>query len=269
MVEVKDTVRCLHRLSLFLKTVLSKPYFEDFSHDQNVYDVSVFSCVQKQQGVMTVLVAQRNMRNISFLTLRSPRMMTRMMTTTMRKRSAHPMMTNHPPVHQIPTHPLEGIPAAVGTLSWALLNLSPRAPVPTVARNPPQGEFGPADEPRLQAAEERCSLGEPGRLHQELSPQAVRAAPLAAACPLVWSCPHPSTASPQEPRCRRPADMSHCPLREDHLQSDPFPPFTLFPLAATRHPMLGPLPRHSGYSTEPLDTCHGRAQVQRVVVSSR
>lgn len=218
---------------------------------------------------MNVCVAQRNRRNISFLTWRSPRTMTTMMTMMMRKRSAHPMMTNHPPVRQTPTHQQQGIPAAVGTLSWALLNPSPRAPVPTLVRNPPQEEFGLADEPPLQAAGEHCSPGGPGRLHQELSPPAVRAVPQAAVSPLVWSYPHPSTASPQGRRCPRPADMSHCPLREDHLPSEPFPLFVLFPPAATGHLKLGPLPCHSGYCTEPLDTCRGRAQVQRVVMSNR
>lgn len=205
---------------------------------------------------MNVCVAQRNRRSISFLTWRSPRMMTTMMTTMMRKRSAHRMMTNRPPVPQTSTHQQEGIQAAVGTPSWVLLNLRPRALKRTLVRNPPQGEFGQAGEPPLQAAGEHCSPGRLGRLHQELFPPAVRAVPQAA-------------ASPQGRRCPHPADMSHCLLREDHLPSDPFPLFILFPIVAIRHPKQGPLPPHSGYSTGPLDTSHGRAQVQRVVMSNR
>lgn len=235
----------------------------------NLKDVRVVLCRQKQQEVKSVCVAQKNRRNISFLTWRSLRTMTTTMTTMKRKRSLYPMRTHRPPVRQTPTHQQEGIPAAVGTPSRALLNPSPRAPVPAPVGSPPQGEFGPADELPLRAAGERCSPGGAGRHRQELSPPAMRAAPPAAASLHVWSYPHPSTASPPGRSCPRQASMSHPPLREDLLPSDPFPLFVLFPPAATGHPKLGPLPRHSGYSTGPLDTCRGRAQVQREVTSNR
>lgn len=196
------------------------------------------------------------------------------MTTTMtmmmrRKRSPHPMTTHHPPVRQTPTRQREGIPAAVGTLNRALLTPSPRAPVPAPVRSPPQGEFGPAGEPPLLAAGERCSPGGVGRYRQEPSPPAVRAVPPAAASPPALSCLHPSTASPPGRSCPRPADTSHLPQREDHLRSDPFLLFFPFCPAATGHHKLGPLHRHSGYSTGPRDTCHGRALEQRVVISNR
>lgn len=195
-----------------------------------------------------------------------------MMTTMMmrrRKRSQYPMTIHHPPVRQTPTHQQGGIPPVVGTLIRALLNASPQALVPALHRNPPQGEFGRTEEPPLQAAEEHCFHGEPGRHHQELSPPVVRAVPPAAASPHVWNYPHPSIASPLEQSYPHPADMSHPPLREDHLPSDPFLLSVLFRPAAIGHPKLGCLPRHSGYSTGRLDTCHGRAQVQRVVMSNR
>lgn len=216
---------------------------------------------------MSVWVALRNRRNINFLTWRSLRTMTTQMTMTMRKTS--PTMIRHPPVHQTPTHQQEGTPAAVGTLSRALLNPSLPAPVPVPVRSCPQGEFGPVDELPLQAAGERCSPGGALRHHQELSPPVVRAVPPAAASLHVWSCHHPSTASPPGRSCLHPAGMSRPPLREDHLPSDPSLLFSLFHPAATAHPKLGLLPCHWGYSTGPQDTCHGRAQVQRVALSNR
>lgn len=235
---------------------------------ENLKDVYVTVCVQKQQEAMSVCVAQRNRRNISFLMWRSLRTTTTTMTTTTRKRSPHPMRTHRPLVHQTPTHHQEGSPATVGTLSRALPNLSLRALVPAPVRSPPQGAFGPADEPPLHAAGERFSPGEAGRRRQEPSPPAVRAVPPAEASPHDWSYPHPSTASPPGRNCPHPADTSHPPLREDHLPSDPSLLFVQFRQAATDHPKLGPLPHHWGYSTGPLDTCHGRARVQRVVMSN-
>lgn len=216
---------------------------------------------------MSVWVAPRNRRNINFLTWRSLRTMTTQMTMTMRK--ASPMRTCHPPVRQTPTHQQEGTPAAVGTLSRALLNPSPHAPVPVLVRSYPQGEFGPVDEPPLQAAGEHCSPGGAGRHHRELSPPVVRAVPPAAASLHGWSCHHPSTAFPPGRSCLHPAGMSRPPLREDRLPSDPSLLFFLFHPAATGHTKLGLLPCHWGYSTGPLDTCHGRAQVQRVALSNR
>lgn len=183
-------------------------------------------------------------------------MMTTTMTTMRMKKSAHRMTTNSPPVHQRPTSQQEGSLVAVGTLRRGHLNLSPRPLAQALVRNNPQGGFGPADEPPVLATGERCFPVRPGRLRQERSPPAARAVPRAA-------------ASPQGQRCPRPAGMSQCPLREDHLPSDPFPLFVLFPPAATGHPEQGPLPRLSGYSTGPLDTCHGRAQVQMAVKSNR
>lgn len=225
----------------------------------------VLLCRQKQQEAMSASVPQRNRRNISSLTWKSPRATRKRTTTTMRKKSAHPTTTNRPPAPQTPTRQQRAIPAALGTLGRALLNGSPRAR----PRNPPQGEFGAADALPPQAAGERCSPRGPGRLRPERSLPAARAVPPAAACPHVWSCPHPSTATPRGQRRPCPASMSHCPLREEHPPSDPFPRFVLLPPAATGRPEPGPLPRHSGYSTEPLDTCLGRAQVQGRVTSSR
>lgn len=216
---------------------------------------------------MIACVAQRDRRNISLLTWRILRTM--MMTTTMmRKRSPHPT-TIRRPVRQTPTHQQEGIPAVVGALSRAPRTLSPRAPVPAQDKSSPRGEFGSTDEPHLQAAGERCSLGGDGRHRREPSPPAVRAVPPAAAFPPVWSCPRPSAASLRGQSCPRPADTSPPPLREDHLPSDPSLLFVPFRPSATGHHRLGPLPRHSGYSTGPLDTCHGRALVQGVVMSNR
>lgn len=179
------------------------------------------------------------------------------------------MTTHHPPVRQTPICQQEGSQAAVDTLSRALLTLSPRASVPAPFTRPPQEEFGPADEPPPQAAGEHCSPGGAGRLRQEASPPAVRAVPPAAASPPVLSYLHPSTASPPGQSCPRPADTSHPPLRGDHPPSDPFLLFIPFYPAITGHPQLGHRPRHSGYSTGPLDTCHGRVPVQRVVMSNR
>lgn len=192
--------------------------------------------------------------------------MTTTMTMMRRKRSPRPMMTHHPPVRQTPTHQQEGNPAAVGALSRALLTPSP---VPAPFKSLPQGEFGPADKPPPLAAGELCSPDGAGRHRREPSPPAVRAVPPAAASLPVWSCPHPSTASPPGQSCPRPTDMSHPPLREDHLPSDPSLLFVPFRPAATGHHKLGPLPRHSGYSTGRPDTCHGRPLVQRVVMLNR
>lgn len=217
---------------------------------------------------MIVCVAQRNRRNISFPMWRSLRMMMTMMMTMMRRRSPHPMTTHHPPVRLTPTHQREGIPAAVGTLSRAPMTLTPQGPVPARVKNAPRGEFGPADELPHQAAGERCSPGGAGKHRQELSLPAVRAAPPAAASPPVWSCPHPSTVFLPGLNCPHPADMSHLRLKEDRLPSDPFLLFIPFHPAVTGHRKLEPLPCHSGYSTGPPDTCHGRAPIQRVVMSN-
>lgn len=192
------------------------------------------------------------------------------MMMTMMRRSVRPMMTSHRPVRRTPTRQLEGIPALVGALSRTLLKSRPQPPVQqTLARNTLQGEFGPAAGPLRLPAGERCFPGGPGRRQQQLSPPAVRAVHPAAASPHVWSYHHPFTAYPQGQRFPRPAGMSHCPLREDHLLSDPFPPFALFPPAATGHPRQEPLLHHSGYSTGPLDTFHGRAHIQRAVMCIR
>lgn len=177
-----------------------------------------------------------------------------------RKRSPHLMMTRLPPVRQTPTHQQGGDPAAVGNLSRAPLSLRPQV------RSPPQGEFGTADEPPRQAAGEHSSPSEAGKHHQELSPPAARAVPQAAASPHAWSCPRPYTASPLGPSCPHLADMSHLPLREDHLPSDPFLLFVPSLPAATGQHKLGPLPCLLG-CTGPLDICPGRALVHRAVMS--
>ena len=209
-------------------------------------------------------MAQRNRRNISFPTWTSPR--TTMMTMTMRKRSPYPMTTNRPPVPRTHTNQQEGALAAVGPLSRA--PPTPRPPqAPAPVRSTRRGGCGSADEPPHQAAGELCSPGGAGRRHREPSPPAVRAAPPAAASPPVWSCPHPSTACPPGLSCPHPADMSHLHLKEDHLPSDPSLRFVPFPPAATGH-KPGPLLCRSGYSTGPLDTCHGRVPAHRVVMSN-
>lgn len=191
-----------------------------------------------------------------------------MMTMMRRRRSLRPMTTHNPPVHLTPTHQREGIPAAVGILCRAPMTLSPQAPVPARVKSALRGEFGPADGLPHQAAVERCFPGGAGKHRQGPSPQAVRAAPPAAASPPVLNYPPPSTAFPPGLNCPHPADMSHPHLKEDHLPLDPFLLFVPFHPAATGHHKLKPLPRHSGYSTGPLDTCHGRAPIQGVVMSS-
>lgn len=210
----------------------------------------------------------RNRRNISFQMWRSLKMMMTMMTKMTRRRSLRPMTTHHPPVHLTPTRQREGIPAAVGTLSRVPMTSSPQAPFPARVKSAPQGEFGRADGPPHQAAGERCSPSGDGSHRQEPSLLAVRAAPPAAASPLVWSCPHLSTACPPGLNCPHPADMSHPHLKEDHLPSDPFLLFVPFHPAATVRHRLEPPPRLLGYSSGPPDTCHGRVQIQRVVLSS-
>lgn len=228
-----------------------------------------FLCLHKQQEVMNVCVAQRNRRNISFPMWRSLRMMMTMMTMMRMRRSLHPMMTHSPPVHLTRTHQLEGIPAAVGTLCRASMTLSPQAPVPARVKSAPRGEFGPADGLPHQAPEaERCFPGGAGKHRQGPSPPAVRAALPAAASPPVWSCPPQSTAFPRGLNCPHPADTSHPHLKEDYLPLDPFLLFVPFHPAATGHHKLEPLPCHSGYSTGPLDTCHGRVPVQGLLMSS-
>uniref|UniRef100_A0A8D2ZIK9 HIVEP zinc finger 3b n=1 Tax=Scophthalmus maximus TaxID=52904 RepID=A0A8D2ZIK9_SCOMX len=191
------------------------------------------------------------------------------MTTMMTKRSPYRTRTRRPPAPRRPTYQQEDAPAAAGTLNTAPLTLSPlRAPVQAPVMSTPRGEFGSAGEPPLRAAGELCSPGGAGSHHQEPSPPAVRAAPPAAASPPVWSCRHPSTALPPGPSCPHPADMSHLPLKEDHLPSDPFLHFVPFrPVATDRH-KLEPLIRCWGYSTGPLGTCLGRVPVQRVVTSN-
>lgn len=183
--------------------------------------------------------------------------------TTMRKRrrNARPMTTHRRPVHQTPTRQLEGIPAAAEALSRALLNLSPQVPVQLdLLRNTPQGECGPADEPPRPAAGEPCFPAGHGRRRRGLSRPAARAVPRAAA----WSCPHPSTASPQGQRFPHPANTSRCPLREGCPPSEPFLPFLLFRQAAVGHRSQGLLPHLSGYNIGPLDAYLGRAPVQWV-----
>lgn len=218
---------------------------------------------------MSACVAQRNRRNISFLTWRSLRTMTTTMMMRRRKKGLHPTTIHRPRARQTLTRQQEGIPAAVGTLSRALLTPRPLAPVPARVRSLRQGEFGPADELHPQAAGERCSPDGAGRHRQELSPPAVRAVPPVAASPLVWNCRPPSTACPPGRSCPHPADTSHPPRREDHLPSGLFLLFVQFRPAATGHLKLGPLPHHCCYSTGALDTCRGRALAQRVVMSDR
>ncbi|MEQ2197001.1 hypothetical protein XENOCAPTIV_020618 [Xenoophorus captivus] len=136
---------------------------------------------------------------------------------------------------------------------------------PAPARSLLHGESGPADGPSLQAGGGRCSPGEAGRALQGPSPPAARAAPLAAASPPVWSCPLQSAACPPGLNCPRPGDMSHLPLRGDHLPSEYILLFMSFHPAATGHLKFKPLHRHFGHCTEPQDTCPGRAPTQREV----
>lgn len=188
-------------------------------------------------------------------------------TTTMRKRkrNARPTTTHRRPARQTPTRRPEGILAAADALIRAHLILSPQVPLhPHLVRNSPQGECGPADEPLRPAAGEPSSPDDPGRHHQGLSRPAARAVPPAAASRLAWSCPHPSTASPQGQRFPHPADTCRCPPREGRPLSDPFLPFIPFHPAAVGHCRQGLQPHLPGYIKGLLDTYRGRARVQRL-----
>lgn len=222
-----------------------------------------------QQEVMNACLAQRNRRDISFLTWTIPRTtMTTMRTRTRTRKRSPPPARIRPSVPQTHTPRQEGIPAAVGVPIEAPRTLSPRASVPAKHKSSRRGGFGPTDEPLRRAAGERCSLGGGGRHRRGPSPLTVRAVPPAEASLPGLSCSHPATASPPGQSCPCPADTSHPPLREDPLPSDPSRLSVPFRPAAIGRPGLGPLPRLLGYSTGPLDTCHGRAPVQRVLMSN-
>lgn len=196
---------------------------------------------------------------------KSPRMTTTTTTMRKRKRNARPTTTHRRPVHQTPTRRPEGIPAAADALSRAHLIQSPQVPFHQhLVRNSPQGECGPADEPLRPAAGEPCFPDGPGRRHRGLSRPAARAVPPAAASHLAWSCPHPSTASPQGQRSPHPADTSRCPPREGRPPSDPFLPFVPFRPAAVGHRRPGLQLHLPGYIKGPLDTYRGRAPLQRL-----
>lgn len=216
---------------------------------------------------MTACVALRSRRNISFLMWKSLTMMMTMMMKMRRKKSLHPTMTRHLPVHQTPTHQREGVPAAVGTLSRASLTWTPQAPVPYPVRSAFRGGCGPADEPPHRAAGGHCSPGEVGSHRREVSPPAVRAARPAAASPHVWSCPRPSVAFPPGQNCPHPADTCQPPLKEGRRLPDPFLLFDPSHPAPPGHHKLGPLPFRSGYSSDQWETCLGRAPEQREVMS--
>lgn len=210
-------------------------------------------------------MAPRNKKSTSFLMWKSPRMKTTTTTTRKRKRNPRPTKTRRRPVRQTPTRRPEGILAAADALRRAPLTLSPQVPVHQhLVRSTSPGECGPADEPLRPAAGGPCFPDGPGRRHRGHSRPTVRAAPPAAASRLAWSCPHPSTAPPQGQRFPHPADTSLCPPREGCPPSDPLLPFVPFRPAAVGHRKQGLQPHPLGYIKGPLDTCRGRALVQRL-----
>lgn len=186
------------------------------------------------------------------------------MTTTMTKKSARPTTSSRPPAPRTHTHQRKASTAAASTLGREALSGSRQA---LLRKSRPREEFGAAGAPPPLAAGGRCSRSGSGRLCRGPSPRAARAAHPAAACPLAWSCPHPSAATP--PGQRRPctANTSRRPPRGARPRSEPCP--RSGPLAATGRPEPGHLPHHSGYSTGPPGACRGRAQVQGTVPSSR
>lgn len=190
-----------------------------------------------------------------------------MMTMMTRKRGPHPTRTRRRLFRPTRTHQRGAVRAPADTLSIALLIRSPQVPLRPPAKSPPHVEFGPAEgRPRRVAGEQR-SPGEHGRHLLEPFPQAVRAAPPAAASHPAWSIHYLSTASLQGQSCPRPAVTSHPPPKEDLLPSDPFLLFVPFHPAAIGHLKFRHLPHPWGCSTEPLDTCPGRALVHQVVMS--
>lgn len=228
-----------------------------------------FLLFKKPQKATSVSAPLRNGRSISFQRWRSPRARRRTRrtmttTTTKKKKEARPTTSSRPPAPQTRTRQLKASTAAASTLGKEALSGSRRA---LLKKPRPREEFGAAGAPPPQAAGGRCSPRGPGRQCRGPSPPAARAARPAAACPLAWSCPHPSAATP--PGQRRPcmANTSRRPLRGARPQSDPCP--RCGPLAATARLAPEHLHHHSGYSTGPPGACHGRAQVRGTVPSSR
>lgn len=227
-----------------------------------------FLLFKKPQKAMNAFVPLRSWKSISFQRSRSPRVTRRrrrrMMTMTTTTKGARPTRSSRPLAPRTRTRQQKASTAAASPLGKKALSRSRQA----LLRKPrPREEFGAAGALPPQAARGRCSPRGPGRPCRGPSPPAVRAARPAAACPLAWSCPHPSAATP--PGQIRPctANTSRRPQRGVHLRSDPSP--RCAPLAATGRPGPRLLHHRSGYSTGQLGACHGRAQVQGTVPSSR
>lgn len=172
-----------------------------------------FCLFKKPQKATSASAPPLSWRSISFQRWRSPRATRRRTKTTTTKKSARPTTSSRPPAPRTRTHQRKASTAAASTLGREALSGSRRAPL---RKSRPQEEFGAAGAPPPPAAGGRCSPRGPGRQCRGPSPRVARAARPAAACPLAWSCPHPSAATPQGQRrpCR--ANTSRRPPRGAH-----------------------------------------------------